>query len=154
MIDFIIFFQKKDRFHHFSTHRTLPRPFCPPRRRSVSVRRRGRLAKGFWKALLNRFHDDYVPSAFSGYCLLQRKAQYACCGKKSRWNSNASCWRWKRRRRQSVKNDNPRQIVCSTGSHFSKMVRDAGLEPANLSVLGPKPSAFANFASRARGDRL
>ena len=30
------------------------------------------------------------------------------------------------------------------------MVRDAGLEPANLSVLGPKPSAFANFASRAR----
>ena len=37
-------------------------------------------------------------------------------------------------------------------SHFElkKMVRDAGLEPANLSVLGPKPSAFANFASRAR----
>ena len=35
-----------------------------------------------------------------------------------------------------------------------KMVRDAGLEPANLSVLGPKPSAFANFASRARRSRL
>ena len=32
-----------------------------------------------------------------------------------------------------------------------KMVRDVGLEPTNLSVLGPKPSAFANFASRARG---
>ena len=31
-----------------------------------------------------------------------------------------------------------------------KLVRDAGLEPANLSVLGPKPSAFANFASRAQ----
>ena len=31
-----------------------------------------------------------------------------------------------------------------------KMVRDAGVEPANLSVLGPKPSAFANFASRAQ----
>ena len=34
------------------------------------------------------------------------------------------------------------------------MVRDAGLEPANLSVLGPKPSAFANFASRARKKRF
>ena len=35
--------------------------------------------------------------------------------------------------------------------HYSlKMVRGAGLEPTNLSVLGPKPSAFANFASRAR----
>ena len=33
------------------------------------------------------------------------------------------------------------------------MVRDAGLEPANLSVLGPKPSAFANFASRAQKKR-
>ena len=30
------------------------------------------------------------------------------------------------------------------------MVRDVGLEPTNLSVLGPKPSAFANFASRAQ----
>ena len=30
------------------------------------------------------------------------------------------------------------------------MVRGAGLEPANLSVLEPKSSAFANFASRAR----
>ena len=35
-----------------------------------------------------------------------------------------------------------------------KMVRDAGVEPANLSVLGPKPSAFANFASRARTSKL
>ena len=34
------------------------------------------------------------------------------------------------------------------------MVRDVGLEPTNLSVLGPKPSAFANFASRAQRDKL
>ncbi len=29
------------------------------------------------------------------------------------------------------------------------MVRGAGLEPASLAALGPKPSAFANFANRA-----
>ena len=30
------------------------------------------------------------------------------------------------------------------------MVRGVGLEPTNLSVPGPKPGAYANFASRAR----
>ena len=35
-----------------------------------------------------------------------------------------------------------------------KMVRGAGLEPANLSVLEPKSSASANFASRAEGNGL
>ena len=29
------------------------------------------------------------------------------------------------------------------------MVRGAGLEPASLAALGPKPNAFANSASRA-----